>query len=108
MYTEGAPVLHVVDDATYFNVAQKFPPLTTESGCETILSLWPTVYSGLLKKLVFHDGSQFRDTFVEICKTNDIEWQRSGTKHHSALFKGEIYYERIRRKFPDFRSIILN
>ena len=47
-------------------------------------TIWATFYTGLQNTVVFDDGSQFRDTFVEICKINDIERQRSGMQHRSA------------------------
>ena len=85
MYTEGTPVLHMVDDATHFGAAQFVGPLTTAPVWETILMLWAAVYTGLPNILGFDDGSQFRDTFVEICEIHDVEWHKSGTQHHSAL-----------------------
>ena len=93
----------MVDDATHFSVAQFVEPLTTESVQETILTLWATVYTGLPNTLVFDDGSQFRDTFVEICEIHDVEWKRSGTQHHSALVILEIYHEPKRRTFQKLR-----
>ena len=104
MYIEGAPVLHMVDDATYFSATQLVHPLMTESVWEIILSLWATACSGLPDTLIFDDGSQFRDIFVEICDIHDAEWQRSGTKHHNALAKGERYHEPIRRTFRKLRT----
>ena len=59
-------MLHMVGDALHFSIAQFVEPLTTESVWETILMLWATIYIGSPNKLVFYDGSQFRDTFVEI------------------------------------------
>ena len=66
MYIEEGPVLHMLDDTTYFIIAQFVEPLTIKSVWETILTFWATVYAGLPNSLVFDDGSQFRDTFVEI------------------------------------------
>ena len=65
----------MVDSATHFSAAQFVEPPTTESVWETILTLWETVYTGLPNILVFDDGSKFRDTFVEICEINVVEWQ---------------------------------
>ena len=61
------------------------------------------VYTGLLNTLVFDDDSHFRYTFVEICEIHDIEWQKSGTQHHSALCRGERYHEPIRCMFRKLR-----
>ena len=72
-YIEGGPVLHMVDDAAHFSAAQFVESLTTESVWETILTLWATVCTGLPNTFVFYDGSEFRDTSVEICETNDVE-----------------------------------
>ena len=63
MYIEGAPVLHMVDDATHFCAAQFVELFTNESVWETIFTLWETVYTGFPDALVFYDGSRFRDTF---------------------------------------------
>ena len=89
MYIEEAQTLHIVDDATHFIVAQFIDPLTTESIWENILMLRATVYTGLPNTLVFDDGSQLRDTFVELCEIRNVEWERSGPQHHSALGIGE-------------------
>ena len=89
MCIEGTSVLHMFDDATHFSAAQFIEPPTTESVWETILTLWATVHTGLSNTVVFDDGSQFRDSSVEICDIHDAEWQRSGTQHHSALRIGE-------------------
>ena len=78
MYIEGAPVSHTVDDATYLGAAKFVHPLTVEFVWETILTLWATVYTGLPNTLVCDDGSQFKDTFVEICEIHDAEWKKSG------------------------------
>ena len=48
MFIEGAPVLHVVDDAKQFNAAQFSQPPITNSLWETTLTLWATVNCGLL------------------------------------------------------------
>ena len=63
----------MIDDATHFSAAQFVEPFTTESVREIILTLWVTVYTGFPNKLVFDDGSQFRNTFVEICEIHDVE-----------------------------------
>ena len=86
----------MVYDATHFTAAQSVDALTTESVWEIILTLWAAVYTGLSSTLVFDDGSQFRDTFVEICETHDVEYQKSGTQYHSAPDIGERYHEPIR------------
>ena len=49
--------------------------------------------------LVFDDGSQFRDNFVETCEIHEVEWPRSETQAHCALGIGDIYHEPIRRTF---------
>ena len=58
-----------------------------------------TVYTRLPNALISDDGSQFRDTFVEICEIHDVKWKRSGTQHYSALGIGGRYHEPIRRTF---------
>ena len=63
----------MADDAMHFRAAQFFEPLTTKSVRETIPTLWAIVYTGLPNTLVFGDGSQSRDTFVEICGNHDVE-----------------------------------
>ena len=103
MYIERALVLHMVDDTTYLSAAQFVDQLTIESFCETILTLWTTVYTGLPNTLVFDDGSQFRDTVVEICEIHDVEWQRSRTQHYNALGIGERYRGPIRHTFRKHR-----
>ena len=67
---------HIVDNATHLIAAQFVDTLTTESVWETILTLWVIVYTGLPNTLVFDDGSQFGDTFVEICEINNLEYQK--------------------------------
>ena len=63
-----------------------------------LLNLLNHIQANLLPNtLVFDDGSQFRDTFVEIYEIHDAEWQTSGTQHHSALGIGERYHEPIKR-----------
>ena len=73
MYIEGAPVYHMIDDATHFSAAQFSKPLTAESFRDTILIFWAAVYTGLPNVLVFADSSQFRNTFLEICEINDVQ-----------------------------------
>ena len=63
----------MVYDATHFSASLFAEPHTTEAVWETILTLWATVYTDLPDTLVFDDGSQFRDTFVEICEIHDVE-----------------------------------
>ena len=99
MYIDGTPVLHMDDDATHFSAAQFIEPLTTKFVWETILPSWEAVYIGLPNTLVFDDGSQFRDVFVEICEINDVKNKKSRTQHYSALGGGERYHEPIRRTF---------
>ena len=79
MYYERAPELHIVDDAAQFSAAQFIEPHTTEFVWENIITLLVTVYTELPNTLVFDDGSQFRNTFVEIWEIHDVERQRSGT-----------------------------
>ena len=96
MYIKGAPVLRIVNNLMHINAAQFVKSLTTEHVREIILTLWVAVYNELLNTLVFDDGSQFRDTFGEICEIHDVEWQRSGKQHNSAFRTRERYYEPIR------------
>ena len=56
-------VIHKVEDASHLSATQFFEPLTTEFVWETILTLLATVYAGLLKTLVYDNGSQFKDIF---------------------------------------------
>ena len=37
------------------------------------------------ERICFYEGSQFRDTFIDIYEIDDFEWKRSGTQNHSAL-----------------------
>ena len=93
----------MVDDASHFSAAQFVELLTTESVWETKLTIWATIYTFLPNTLVFGDGSQCRDTFVETCEIHDVDWQRSGTQHHSALGIGERNHEPIRHTFRKLR-----
>ena len=95
MYIEGADVIHMVDDAAYFSAAQFVGHLKTVSVWETILTLWATVHTGLPNTLVFDEGTLFRDTFVGIFEIHDIEYQKSGAQHHSALGIGGRYHKHI-------------
>ena len=97
MYIEGAPVLHMLDDETHFSAAKFVEPLTSESIWETILTIWITVYTSLPNTVVFDDGSQFKDTFVEMCEIHDVEWQRFGNNITVHFKSGNRYHEPIRR-----------
>ena len=85
MYIEGTPVYHMVDDATHFNAAQFVETLTTEYIKRIHTYVMGKYLRSVTEHIIFDYGSQFRNTFVEICKVNDVEWQRSGTQHYSAL-----------------------
>ena len=64
----------MVDEATRFSAVVFVSHITTERVWETILKLWANVYTGIPNKLVFDEGSQFRDAFVEIYDLHDVEW----------------------------------
>ena len=81
----------MIDEATHFNAAQFVEPLTTESVWDKILTLLATVQTVLPNMVVFDDDSQLRETFVEIYKTHNVEWQRYRAQQHSALGIGEKY-----------------
>ena len=87
--------MHMVDDATHFSAAHFFELPTTESGWETILTLFEIVYTSFPNTLVFDCGSKLRDIIVEICEIHDVELQRSGAQYHSTLCIGEICHEPI-------------
>ena len=89
----------MVDEVARFIVAQSVDPLKIESAQRTILTLWETIFTAFPNTLVFDDGSQFRDVFVEICEIHDVVWQRSNTRHYSALDIEERYQESIKRTF---------
>ena len=95
----------MVDDATQFSATQFVKPLITKSFKKIILTFWAIVYTGQPNTLDFDDGTQFRDTFVEICEIHDVEAQRSGTQHHSALSTEERNHEPIK---PIFRKVRIN
>ena len=40
-----------------------------------------TVYTVQRITQAFDDESQFRDTFIETCEINDVEWINSGTNN---------------------------
>ena len=81
----------MVDNETQFRVAEFVEPLTTRSVSETIPTSRESVNTRLLKRFVFDDGLQFRDTLVEISEIYNTKWQRSGTHHHSALGIGKYH-----------------
>ena len=76
--TYGGPVLYLADEATRFSAAAFISFVITESVQETILKLWTNVYTGILNKQVFDEGSRFRDAFVEIWEVHYVEWKKSG------------------------------
>ena len=73
IYIKRAHVLQVVDDATRFIATQLVAALTTKNAMKTILTLRATVCTRLPNILDLDDGSQFRDSFVEICEIHDAE-----------------------------------
>ena len=87
VYIDDQPALQLVDEATRFSVPAFIRPWTTESVWETILNLWANAYTSIPSKVVFDEGSQFRDAFVEICELRDVEWKKSGVQQHSASGK---------------------
>ena len=75
MYIEGASLLHMVDDATHFSAVQFVQPLTNWIflGDHTyVMGNWLHWIASILG---FDDVLQFRDTFEEICRIHDDEWQ---------------------------------
>ena len=74
MYIEGAYVLQAVDKANHVTVTQFSHPLTADSVSETIITLWENACTGLPDTLVFDDGSQLGENFVEIYEIDDAEW----------------------------------
>ena len=114
VYIEGQPVLHMVDEATRVPAAPFVSPITTESVLETILKLWANICTDIPSKLVFDEGSQFRDAFIEICDLHDVEWLKSGIQHHNAQGIGERYhapmrktYRKLKVEFPQMNKHLL-
>ena len=66
----------MVDEATRFPATAFVIPITAECEQETILKLCTNLYTGIPNKLVFDEGSQFRDALVEICELHDVEWKK--------------------------------
>ena len=73
MYIDVQPVLNKVDHATRFSPITFVSPIAIESVWEKILKLRANLYSGISKKLVFDEGSQFSDALIEIRELHDVK-----------------------------------
>lgn len=59
MYLDGKPVLQIVDQGTSFGAARVLKYLSTKNMWGTIIECWATIYTGIPRKIIADQGSQF-------------------------------------------------
>lgn len=99
MVLDGDPVLHIVDDATKFNVARFLPDVSTDTIWATIIECWAAMYIGLPNRILTDQGSQFGDRFVGLARLANVEVNRTGIEAHASLGLAERYREPLRSTF---------
>ena len=96
VHVDGEPAQHLVVKETILSTAAFIELISTEKIWETLFTLWANVYKGIPDRLVFDEGSQFQNTFVEMCKLDYVDWKRPGVQNHNALGIGERYHTPLR------------
>ena len=99
MYLDGKPLLHIVDEGTRFSAARFLSNVSTMNVWQTILDCWATLYTGLPRKILVDQGSQFGDLFISMAAASRVEVQRTGIESHNSLGLGERYHQPLRNTF---------
>ena len=81
---DSRKVLHMVD-ATRFSDACILTRQTALGVWEAILRCWASVYTGLPHITMVDEGTEYKDTFAELCEIYDMKLDKSGIQAHSAL-----------------------
>lgn len=85
MYLDGKPVLHIVDEGTHFSAARFINDVSTKTVWSTIIDCWATLYTGLPRKILVDQRTQFGNLFANIAATGNVEVQRTGIQSHNSL-----------------------
>ena len=96
MYMDGDPVLHIVDDGTKFNAAKCLDEVSTAEVWNAIVCCWAMVYTGLPNRILTDQGSQFRETVINLARLLNVEVSRTGIEAHARLGLFERYHEPFR------------
>ena len=101
MYIDSIPILHIVDESTRFSAARFLPNVSTRAICETFISCWAPIYTGLPNRILFDQGSNLckSESFVSLAGRENVEVQGTVIKAHSSLGIGERYHEPVRTTF---------
>ena len=103
MYLVGKPVIHIVDEGTRFSAARFLDNVSTVSLWSAILEFCATVYTGLPRKILVDQGSQFGDLFISLGALSNVEVQRTGIESHNSLGLGDLYHHPLRNTFQKLR-----
>ena len=103
MYLEGKPVLHIVDEGTRFSAARFVSDVSTMTIWKTILTCSATIYTGLPRKILVDQGSQFGDLFISLGAVSNVEARRTGIESHNSLGLSERYHQPLRNTFRKVR-----
>ena len=104
MYIDGLPILHVIDEATRFSAARfltksEGTKVSTLNIWQALIECWAAVYTGMPNVITTDSGSQFRDTFIDICALHDVKVQTTGVESHNSLGIGERYHAPLRNTY---------
>ena len=59
---------------------------------KSILYCWVTLYTGLVRKFIVDQDSQFQKTFAELAELHDITVGNTGSESHNSMGIGERYH----------------
>ena len=103
MYLEGKAVLHIVDEGTRFSAARFVSDVSTMTIWKTVITCWATIYTGLPRKILVDQGSQFSDLFISLGAVSNVEVRLTGIESHNSLGIGERYHQPLRNTFRKLR-----
>lgn len=96
MYLDGNPVVHIIDEGTYFVLQKLLPNIHADIVWKTILDSWAAIYTGLPHQILVDQRSSCGEPFANLAQISGVAVDRTGTEAYLSLNIGERYHQGLR------------
>jgi hypothetical protein len=100
MYIDGKPILHAVNEATFFQAARFLTNLQAKTTWDILRAIWMDTYAGPPDVIVTNAGKSFVGAeFVANARIMAIEVEEVPVEAHNSIGKVERYHGPLKRAF---------
>lgn len=103
MYLDRDPVLHIVDESTYFRVSKFLLDISVRMIRKTILGSWANIYIVLPQPILVDQGHSLDEEFTDLSRIGGTKVKRTDIEAPSSLNLVERYHQPLHTVYRKLR-----